>query len=119
MSMSLIRGDHVLEGFTPGDAPVLHADAGILIGDGRVLEIGDGAALQARHPDAAILGGPGHVIIPGLINGHHHVGFTPLQLGSPDHPLELWFASRMAADMTRRPSAGRMAPASSPALRPM
>ncbi len=36
------------------------------------------------------------MIIPGLINAHHHVGLTPLQLGSPDHPLETWFASRLA-----------------------
>jgi cytosine/adenosine deaminase-related metal-dependent hydrolase len=35
------------------------------------------------------------VAIPGLVNAHHHVGTTPLQLGSPDHPLELWFASRL------------------------
>ena len=95
MSMSLIRGDHVLEGFAAGDTPILHTDAAILIVDGVVREIGDAAALKTRYPQAAILGGPGHVIIPGLINGHHHVGFTPLQLGSPDHPLELWFASRL------------------------
>ena len=35
--------------------------------------------------------------MPGFVNSHHHVGLTPFQLGSPDHPLELWFASRMAA----------------------
>src|SRR4030095_13643015 len=38
-----------------------------------------------------------HVVMPGLVNSHHHVGLTPFQLGSPDYPLELWFASRMAA----------------------
>jgi cytosine/adenosine deaminase-related metal-dependent hydrolase len=37
------------------------------------------------------------VVVPGFVNGHHHVGLTPFQLGSPDYPLELWFASRMAA----------------------
>jgi 5-methylthioadenosine/S-adenosylhomocysteine deaminase len=35
--------------------------------------------------------------MPGLVDSHHHVGLTPFQLGSPDYPLELWFASRMAA----------------------
>jgi len=30
-------------------------------------------------------------------NAHHHVGLTPLQLGSPDMPLELWFVTRMVA----------------------
>lgn len=34
--------------------------------------------------------------MPGLINAHHHVGLTPLQMGAPDSPLELWFAARLA-----------------------
>jgi len=33
--------------------------------------------------------------LPGFVNGHHHVGLTPVQLGSPDMPLELWFITRM------------------------
>jgi cytosine/adenosine deaminase-related metal-dependent hydrolase len=32
-----------------------------------------------------------------MVNSHHHVGLTPFQLGSPDYPLELWFASRLGA----------------------
>jgi cytosine/adenosine deaminase-related metal-dependent hydrolase len=34
-------------------------------------------------------------MLPGFVNGHHHVGLTPVQLGSPDMPLELWFITRM------------------------
>ena len=34
-------------------------------------------------------------MLPGFVNGHHHVGLTPVQLGSPDMPLELWFVTRM------------------------
>ena len=30
-----------------------------------------------------------------LHNGHHHAGLTPVQLGSPDMPLKLWFVTRM------------------------
>ena len=37
------------------------------------------------------------ILIPAFVNGHHHVGLTPLQLGSPDMPLELWFITRMVA----------------------
>lgn len=37
------------------------------------------------------------MMLPGFVNSHHHVGLTPLQLGSPDHALELWFASRIPA----------------------
>lgn len=36
------------------------------------------------------------MVMPGLVNAHHHVGLTPLQLGTPDLPLELWLASRLA-----------------------
>jgi cytosine/adenosine deaminase-related metal-dependent hydrolase len=91
----LVRAGTVLEGFGRDDAPVLHGDAAVAIAGGRVAAIGPFAALAARHPGARVLGGPGMVAIPGLVNAHHHVGTTPLQLGSPDHPLELWFASRL------------------------
>ena len=39
---------------------------------------------------------PDHVVMPGFVNGHHHVGMTPLQMGSPDLPLELWIAAGAA-----------------------
>lgn len=91
----LVRADTILEGFGAGADPVLHHDAGLLIEAGKVAAIGPWAALRAVYPDSAVAGGPGMVLIPGLVNAHHHVGTTPLQLGSPDHPLELWFASRM------------------------
>jgi len=35
-------------------------------------------------------------VLPGFVNSHHHAGLTPLQMGSPDDPLELWWASRLA-----------------------
>ncbi len=90
----LISGDHLLERFD-GDVPRLHSDAAVLIRDGLVQEIGAAAEMAARYPAAERHGGPGQVIIPGLINGHHHVGMTPFQLGAPDLPLELWFAARL------------------------
>ena len=96
MTTSLISADWIVEGFNAAGDPVLHRDAAVLVMDGHVAQIGPAARLSAAHPEAVMLGGPGRVIIPGLINAHHHVGLTPLQLGSPDHPLELWFASRLA-----------------------
>ena len=44
-----------------------------------------------------MIGSAEHVVLPGLVNAHHHVGLTPLQLGSLDQPLELWFATRIGA----------------------
>lgn len=94
MTDVLICGDVVLERFE-GDRPVLHDNAAILIRDGVVTDIGPAADMAARHTEADRHGGPGHVVIPGLVNGHHHVGLTPFQLGAPDMPLELWFAARL------------------------
>jgi cytosine/adenosine deaminase-related metal-dependent hydrolase len=65
--------------------------------DGVIVEIGDAQEMLAKYPDAPRLGSPDTVLMPGFVNSHHHVGLTPLQLGSPDHALELWFASRMGA----------------------
>lgn len=92
----ILRGGAVLEGFGASDEPLLHHDAGLAIAGGRVVAIAPFADLARRHPAAAVIGDADTVVIPGLVNAHHHVGLTPLQLGSPDHPLELWFASRLA-----------------------
>ncbi|MCZ8374699.1 MAG: amidohydrolase family protein [Beijerinckiaceae bacterium] len=95
-NLLLATGDQVLEGFDEAGMPRLHEEAALVIEGGRITGIGPAAAMRARHPGAREIGGRGKVIMPGLINAHHHVGLTPFQLGSPDHPLELWFASRLA-----------------------
>lgn len=91
----IVEGRQLLEGFAPDGAAIVHRDAGLLVENGRVAAIGPVEEMVRRAPGARRIGGPGCVIIPGLINAHHHVGTTPFQLGSPDHPLELWFASRL------------------------
>jgi 5-methylthioadenosine/S-adenosylhomocysteine deaminase len=91
----LVEADWILEGFDARDRPILHHDAALLLDSGSVAAILPREQARRAAPGVARLGGPGFVAIPGLINAHHHVGLTPLQLGSPDHPLELWFASRL------------------------
>jgi cytosine/adenosine deaminase-related metal-dependent hydrolase len=44
-----------------------------------------------------VIGTGREILLPGFVNGHHHVGLTPVQLGSPDMPLELWWVTRMVA----------------------
>ena len=92
----LVLGRTILQGFSADDTPLLHQDAALLVRHGLVQAIGPADDLHRQHPAARIIGGADTVVIPGLVNAHHHVGLTPLQLGSPDHPLELWFASRLA-----------------------
>lgn len=65
-------------------------DGGVLQIEGRIAEIAPFVDLRARYPNVEVVGGPGALITPGFVNTHHHVGVTPVQLGSPDLPLELW-----------------------------
>src|SRR5262249_20648619 len=51
----------------------------------------------ARYPAWPVVGSAEHVVLPGLVNDHFHVGVTPFQLGAPDLPLELWSLARAGA----------------------
>jgi len=42
-----------------------------------------------------VLGTGRQVLLPRFVNAHHHIGLIPVQLGSPDMPLELWFVTRL------------------------
>ncbi len=70
-------------------------DGAVLQEDGIIAAIGTFADLQRQHPHLPVIGNGNDILLPGFINGHHHVGLTPVQLGSPDMPLELWFVTRM------------------------
>src|SRR5262245_44421722 len=96
MGSSLVRARYVVTGVDQGRASVVE-DGAVFRRDGVIVEVGPAADLVRRHAAEPSLGSPDHVVLPGFVNSHHHVGLTPFQLGSPDHPLELWFASRMAA----------------------
>ena len=67
------------------------ADGAVVQEDGVIVAMGTYNALKARYPDVPVLGSGKEVLLPGFVNGHHHIGLTPVQLGSPDMPLELWF----------------------------
>ena len=71
------------------------ADGAVLQQDGIITNIGTYADLRRQHPNVPVVGSGNDILLPGFINGHHHVGLTPVQLGSPDMPLELWFVTRM------------------------
>jgi 5-methylthioadenosine/S-adenosylhomocysteine deaminase len=67
----------------------------ILQEDGVIAEIGSFEDLSRRYPTVEVIGTGNEVVLPGFVNGHHHIGLTPVQLGSPDMPLELWFITRL------------------------
>ena len=95
MPASLIRSrmmiTHALDRHTWNEIP----DGAVLQQDGTITAIGTYADLHRQHPDVPVIGTGQDILLPGFINGHHHVGLTPVQLGSPDMPLELWFVTRM------------------------
>ena len=72
-----------------GEAEIVE-NAGILIQHGRIADIGDATAVIAANPGVQVDAQRGSIAMPGLINAHHHSGITPLQLGVPFFPLELW-----------------------------
>lgn len=72
-------------------------DGAVLQEDGKITAVGTFADLHRRHPTVDIIGSGNEILLPGFVNAHHHVGLTPVQLGSPDMPLELWFVTKMIA----------------------
>nr|WP_280514505.1 amidohydrolase family protein [Chthonobacter albigriseus] len=46
--------------------------------------------MAKAHPGCTVFGGPDVVAVPGLVNAHHHFGLTPIMMGVPFAPLELW-----------------------------
>ena len=97
MSETLIVAGWIVKGAADRHSADVIRDGALYQRDGVIVEIGDAKEMLAKYPDAPRLGSPDTVLMPGFVNSHHHVGLTPLQLGSPDHALELWFASRMGA----------------------
>jgi cytosine/adenosine deaminase-related metal-dependent hydrolase len=62
-----------------------------LVQGGRVVEVGPLRELSQRYPEARRYGSRDHMVIPGLINAHHHGGGAPVSLhGVEDQCLEPW-----------------------------
>src|SRR5688572_2827347 len=97
MTTSLVRGKHVVCKVTGRDSALALNDAAVYQQDGKIVEIGPFAELATKYQPDEILGSDRMVVLPGMVDAHHHVGLSTFQLGSPDNPLELWFASRYAA----------------------
>ena len=95
MALSLIRGKHVVCKVTgPHSAEVIDNGA-VLQRDGRIEAVGGYRDISRQHPDAEVIGSGNHIVMPGLVNDHFHVGLTPFQMGAPDLPLEMWSLARI------------------------
>ncbi|NNJ97203.1 MAG: amidohydrolase family protein [Gammaproteobacteria bacterium] len=97
MSSSLIHGKYIIGRVIDNDRAEVIENGAIFQRDGKIVEIGAYEDLSGRHQPDEVLGDGSHVVVPGFVNAHHHVGVTPVQLGCPDSPLELWIPHRLAA----------------------
>lgn len=95
MPASIVRSRSLLTRPVPGGGWEEIRGGAILQEDGIVAAIAPFEELRGRHPTLPVIGTGEEVALPGFVNAHHHVGLTPVQLGSPDMPLELWFVTRM------------------------
>ena len=85
----LIEGASVL----PSAGGEVFEGGAVLVRDGVVAEVGDSRELAGRFPTAARAGGPGALVMPGLVNAHQHAeGVSTFQLGFVDEPFEPWMA---------------------------
>jgi cytosine/adenosine deaminase-related metal-dependent hydrolase len=70
---TLVRGRWVLTAAPDGAAtPAVVRDGAVLLQGDRVVEVGTWADLSARHPGAAVRGGPHDLVTPGFVNTHGH-----------------------------------------------
>lgn len=68
-------------------------DGAIHIRDGVIEDIGKSKTLRNEYNKDEIIGSGNCIIIPGLINSHHHGrGLSQLQMGIKDAPLEVWIS---------------------------
>ena len=96
MASKLLWGRYVITG-ADVDGRVDRVDSGaVYVEDGVVVEVGAYDDLSSRYQPDEVIGSIDHAVIPGLINAHHHVGLTPLQLGTLDAALEPWITDRLS-----------------------
>ncbi|MDA1258474.1 MAG: amidohydrolase family protein [Chloroflexi bacterium] len=88
MGSSLVHGKYVVCKVIDDDTSQVVEDGAVFQRDGEIVEIGKYTDLKSRHDPDEVIGGPDFVVIPGMVNAHHHMGLTPFQLGSLDMPLE-------------------------------
>ncbi|MCY4653834.1 MAG: amidohydrolase family protein [Dehalococcoidia bacterium] len=96
MMTTIVRGRQVICRITGRNSAEVIEGGAVVIRDGVITEVGRYDELLTRHQPEEVIGSSRHVVIPGLINAHHHVGLTPFQLGSLDMPLETWIIARWA-----------------------
>lgn len=95
MTQHLYSADHVV---TMDARNTILRDGAMLVADGAILDVGDAATLRARHPAAVPHELRDRLLMPGLVNAHHHSG---LLRGTAEH-LPVWEWLRLHIDPMHR-----------------
>jgi 5-methylthioadenosine/S-adenosylhomocysteine deaminase len=91
----LLLPDHVV---TMDDELSVLSGVGVLVVGDTIADVADADDLRARHPDAEIVELPDRLLMPGLVNAHHHSGMLR---GTAEH-LPVWEWLRLHIDPMHR-----------------
>ncbi len=90
MATSIIRGRYLVTRAGDDSSQVI-SDGALYQRDGVIEEVGQYSVIREKHQADVEIGGDQFLVIPGLVNSHHHgKGITGFQLGSLDDQLEYW-----------------------------
>ena len=83
-----VRGKYVLTGDSQGS---VIENGAVVFADGTILDIGPFSEMQRIHHLETVYGSSDHVVLPGMVNAHHHgYGVNLLRVDPGDEPLERW-----------------------------
>lgn len=95
MTSSIVRGGFVIcEAGTDSQASRVIPNGAVFQRDGVIEAVGAYDEIKSAHQADEELGGPGFVVMPGLVNAHHHGrAVSTFQMGCIDDCLETWILS--------------------------
>jgi cytosine/adenosine deaminase-related metal-dependent hydrolase len=97
MTKKIVKAKWIVQGVKDRQTLDIVEDGALVHENGVILDIGAADEIIRKHENAEVTGSSDQIVFPGFVNSHHHVGLTPLQLGSKDLPLEEWLVSRISA----------------------
>ncbi len=89
-AVEVLRAGWVL---TVDASDTVWSDGAVALGGGRILDLGPAADVVARHPTAPVRHLPGHVLVPGFVNAHTHLGMVVLRGLADDRDLADFLAA--------------------------
>jgi 5-methylthioadenosine/S-adenosylhomocysteine deaminase len=89
MAHLLVRGKYLLNPADPGAETQVLQDAAVAIEGNTIVAVSDYRTIKQQYPTHRELGSNNHLLMPGLVNAHHHGwGLSSVQQGKLDAVLE-------------------------------